>query len=306
MDKFIEAAAGKLPNAIARLGPAALASWSSVLLAWAWQYPDMKTLRADLARLVALPAVEQLALGAGAALSVSVSIIVVERITQMLVPWLANPWPRPLALLHTLGVRRQTAKAEPLRQEWDALSRQVFCGTPPDDELSRFNIVDARLRDFPPADRTGPTRTANLLRATWLRPQQRTGVSTNLILPRLFLVLPESVHADLTTQWTAVTTALSYTVWSVLVLPAWYWCPYVPLLTLAGLSIAWFEVPRRSERYGGTLEAAMDLYRFDVLDRLHWPLPKSTSDEHEHGSNLSAYLLRGEARTSVDFRHPQS
>lgn len=305
MDEFIKAAAGKLPNAVTRLAPAALAYWSAVVLAWAWHYPTLPALRVELHEIAALAGVEQLALAAAVCLTVSVSIVLVERLTQLVLPTLANPWPRPLRHIHALGVKRQLRKASALRDEWDTLSRPVFDGTASAKQVVRLNVVDGLLRNFPTEGRTGATRTANVLRATWLRPQQRTGVSTNVILPRLYQVLPESAHTDLTTQWTALTSALSYAVWSVLLLPALYWCRYVPILAVAGLAVAWFELPRRAERYGGTLEAAMDLHRFDVLDKLHWPLPTSTDDEREHGQNLTAYLVRGESRNSVQFRHPQ-
>lgn len=150
-------------------------------------------------------------------------------------------------------------------------------------------------------DRLMPTRLGNALRSAEDYAGNRFGIPAVKAVPYLLSVADETTATQVGDARTALDVCVSFT---------WIWV----LCTTAGLFAflddgPWLVVPAltailassfyeaaiaAAHAYGRRLSQLVDLYRFDVLVRLHWPLPANL--EKEISSNRSLWrLLRGEA-----------
>jgi hypothetical protein len=169
--------------------------------------------------------------------------------------------------------------------------------------------ASAHLRHYPAEARLLPTRLGNALRAAEDEAGPRYGLQTVATLPRLYPCMSDrfaSMFADLRNQLDMSTrfcvTLLIATLISVSVLlpyPRWL---AVPAVT-AGLSwVSYRAAVRAAMSYGEGLRVAFDLYRFDLIEALHYPLPASEQEERSFNRRLSAFLAAG-IPMHADYRH---
>ncbi|MEV1005619.1 hypothetical protein [Nonomuraea sp. NPDC050202] len=152
-----------------------------------------------------------------------------------------------------------------------------------------------------------PTALGNILRAGELRPLRRYGLDVLIAWPRLWLVLPETARQEISGARTRLDVvgrtmvwALAAGVWSVFV----WWA--VPVAVLLAISAYRGGVLPAARVYSDLVEAAFDLYRWELYKALRLPMPKGhrkrargRSAAHElplGGANDGVVRLRAECQ----------
>jgi hypothetical protein len=303
MEKLWEGLATKLADRWAAVAPPALAFWLAAALAWSWGHQGFGNITSRLTSLGQYSAVAQCLIVVGCLLVITTSVGLVDRLTNMLLPILTGNWPEWADGISRRLVERARKKLKWLDSEWQEVSLRVREDENPSgaDEL-RYSELDERRRQYPMLERQlMPTRLGNILRGAESRPYVKYGLAAAVIMPRLWPVLPTSVRKDLTASWLSVNVAASVIVWSLLLIPFSVWCPYVLIVSVIGVLMAWIWLPERAKAFGELLESAFDVYRMDLYRQLRWPLPLGTGDELAIGEALSRFLLRGPTGESVQY-----
>jgi hypothetical protein len=181
--------------------------------------------------------------------------------------------------------------------------------------------ADAEIRYYPELDsRLMPTQLGNVLRAAEDRPDRRYGLSTNVIYPRLFLLLPDRLAAALASSNNQLDMAAHLTVTLIvtaavsagLLLPnGWHNAWWLLIPPAAGV-LAWLSYRaaiRAARSQSRLLETAFDLHRFDLLSALHYRLPTDPWSEYQFNRQLSNSLATLDASVpstvlAMDYQHP--
>ena len=82
------------------------------------------------------------------------------------------------------------------------------------EETEKYTRLDVQLHYFP--IRVMPTQLGNILRAAEERPKNQYGLDTFICWPRLWLLLPESIKAELTEARMTLNTGARICLWSLL------------------------------------------------------------------------------------------
>jgi hypothetical protein len=308
LDRFWESVGDKLAERWADVSVPALVFWLGGLLAWVYSHGGWEHLGPSAHWLAQLPVVGQVVIAVAALLGVAGSGLIVSRLTFPALTLLEGYWPSAFGPLRRLIIARiVTPAAEADVQAWGELADVLEI---PDSataqELARFARVDRRmhLRPARPSQYM-PTRTGNILRAAETRPEDKYGLNTVLVWPRLWLILPGPVRDELTAARAALDSAVAAAVWGLLFCAFAWW---TPLALVAGLGVAvgsaLFWVPGCAETFGELLESAFDLYRFALYEQLRWPLPKDPDDERDTGRKLTQYVWRGTSEAGLVFAKP--
>ena len=154
---------------------------------------------------------------------------------------------------------------------------------------------------YPPeTERVLPTRLGNVLRASEDRAGEYYGWTTVAIWPRLYMLLPDHAAAlveDARNQLdSSCRFAVSFTLAALVLLgllvqyPVWLLLAMVPAV-MARLSYEGAVAGAR--RYGLAVQAAFDLYRLDLLEAMHLPLPDDAEAELVMSRKVSEWLTQG-------------
>lgn len=128
--------------------------------------------------------------------------------------------------------------------------------------------VRQRICPVPPAR---PTWMADRARATSERVHLAYGLDLTSLWPRLWLVLPDTVRAELGASRTALSGDARLFSWGLLYLvPTLWWWPAV-LITLVTCPVAWWRARSSTDRLAELAEAAVDLYAPAVAGQLGLP-----------------------------------
>ena len=310
LDKFWEGVGDKLAERWADVSAPALVFWLAGLLVWTFSHGGWGHLAVSTHWLTRLPAIGQVAVVAVVLLGIAASGVIVARLTFPALTILEGYWPKFCGPLRRIIVARVvTPSAEADYQEWEELAGPVLEGKPAQanpQERAAFARADQRVRRRP-ADPSMymPTRTGNILRAAETRPEDKYGLNSVIVWPRLWLLLPDSVRDELTAARSALDSSVAAVLWGLLFcLFAWW----TPLVLVAGLGVAissaMFWVPSRAETFGELMESSFDLYRFALYEQLRWPLPENPDDERKAGKQLTEYVWRGTSPVGLTFARP--
>jgi hypothetical protein len=151
-----------------------------------------------------------------------------------------------------------------------------------------------------------PTALGNALRAIETSAGERYRLDTVHSWPRLYPHFSERFDALQASARDAMDTAANLTV-SFFVVgvvavaglwqePAFYWIPVVAMV-LSGLS--YVGAVAAAMQYGTHVRVAYDLFRFDMLKAMHYPLPADPEEEGEMFARLSEFL-QAEESTDVE------
>ncbi|GAA4068448.1 hypothetical protein GCM10022233_50380 [Streptomyces shaanxiensis] len=195
------------------------------------------------------------------------------------------------------------------RRRWEALRERAE--ETASTATAREVRADAgrRLGARPPADLLLPTALGNALRVGELSAGERYGLSTLASWPRIYMQISDRMSEALTSTRDALDTAVNLC-WSFLAVAltygvalydephSWWLCGGALILA----AIAYKGAVIAALAYSGLMHAVYDLHRFELLDALHYPLPRDTATEKEIFAEVTARFT-GRGRTHVDYHH---
>jgi hypothetical protein len=171
-------------------------------------------------------------------------------------------------------------------------------------ELERFKRLNRRadriLNDYPPEGRLGwmmPTGLGNTLRRAERMAGERYGLDTVRTYPRIYPHLSKQLDKQIGQQLDLVDTGVSIAVA--------FWICALAAAPLVGRADAWSVLPlalgilavvavrgsrTAARHYGTLLSTAFDLHRFQMVEALRLPLPKSAKDEALQNKTLREFF----------------
>ncbi|WP_329337821.1 hypothetical protein OG252_20680 [Streptomyces sp. NBC_01352] len=208
----------------------------------------------------------------------------------------------------TAGLAGMLARVQ--HRRWQALRRRTQRSAAGDSGLRVQADARRRLAARPPAEVLLPTALGNALRAGELSAGERYGLTTLTSWPRIYLQVSDRMAEVLRSTRDALDTAVNLC-WSFLALTltgvtalydepsAWWLCGAGVLLA----AVAYKGAVTVAQAYSGLMHVVYDLHRFDLLDALHYPLPRDRTSEEEVFSEVSDLFagLRHQDRT---YDHP--
>jgi hypothetical protein len=285
---------GLLPNGVLCL----------FLLALAWSgapdhAPDLQSVAH---RVTDLRTAEAVVLGAGI-LSLALALQPLQlAMVRILEGYWGNTWPAERAAAACIFLHRRQ------RRKWLAAQQSSV----PLDLAEKGHAATAAWalrQNYPPEDKVLPTRLGNVLRAAEDRAGRRYGLDAVAIWPRLYPLLGEKLamtiadqrdQLDLSARFCAVFFLAAIAAGTILFRHgAWLLVPGAALL------LAWLSYRAAIAAaivYGESIEAAFDLYRFDLLTALHLPLPCDRATERAANEALCDFLRQG-VPTNFDYKH---
>ena len=267
----------------------AFAFWALGAAAWIWARPDSAERTID--RLAALSSLAQGVLCVGALLVVAASGFVVERAAGTVLRVLQGYWP---VRLRTLLASRYRKRLDTDDDRWQELYARWESDSATPAETAELQTVERRLAALPTRpEQIMPTRLGNVMVAAESRPQDWYGLDAVRCWPRLWLVLPESVKADVAAARAELDAAVTWWTWAALTA---VWVVFTPWALLVAAVAAWVSyaaVVGAATRFGQLVDATFDVHRGLLYDALGWSRPETTEAERARGEALTQALWRG-------------
>lgn len=174
------------------------------------------------------------------------------------------------------------------------------------------------LRYPPTDDLILPTRLGNILRAAEAYPQSRYCADSVALFPRMVIAIEKDFMGHMDTAndqcsfllnsslLSAIFAALGFAVSIYLWLsPISDHSSLVYFLTgLASLVIAWFFYSAslmNVSKYGNLIRSAYDLFRFNLIEKLHLPMPEDSQKEKKLWGLISDFTTIGELYEEIPF-----
>lgn len=215
--------------------------------------------------------------------------------------WLRKRWVSQQQSLF----EKQSQRFQALMQKYPYLETEQDWPDLHAEELAELVRLDEELMLTMPSKREHqmPTRLGNLLRTMEMRPLEKYGLDAYICWPRLWLLLPEEVKADLTTARYQLDATVRAWLWGGLFLiwSYWAWCWVIPV-SLVTMLLAYRWMLQAAKVYGHLIESSFDVYRHLLYQSLRWPLPNNPAEELQEGKRLTKYLWRG---PTLDQKTPE-
>ena len=209
-------------------------------------------------------ATQQLWLGFGALLTITVLAYILEALTTPIVRFFEGYWPE--GKLYAWGCTRQ--------------------------KMHRGKASDsARYQRFPVnSDLVKPTRLGNVLVAAEEYPHQLYRLDAVLWWPRLAATLPEALRTQIDAALTPMLAMLNLSMMLMLLgvgtgatlvslHRSWWQLGSVLIAELLLARLCYLAATIQALEYGATIRVAFDLCRFDLLKQMHIPLPENLYKE---------------------------
>lgn len=157
-----------------------------------------------------------------------------------------------------------------------------------------------------------PTRLGNVLRTYERKPSEKYGLDAIVCWPRLWLLLPDSVKADLGEARMDLNAATRLWIWNVLLslvsgafILQEQTHGWVALgVGVAGAALTYYTwMLSAAQTYGILIDSTFDTYRHLLYEALRIPLPETSAAEPSCGQQLTDYLL-GSQTGSLKFAQP--
>lgn len=284
-----------------RLFGPAFVFWAGSLLLWLG--PANLAARWD--ALTALPVLTQSAVLIGALLVLAASDRLIETLSLYILRFLEGYWEPPLGRLALWLARlRQKGVQKARKRRSELLLKQENGLLTPVERLELARLETYLYYTPRDLDDVSATRLGDILRAAETRPRQRYGLDPVLLWPRLWLLLPESVRADLSAARLdslaqAWLWGLLFALWSF----AW---PWAWVIALAWMWIAYTLTLQAAAAFCDLVLATFDTQRWRLYEALRWPLPAQSGAEEVAASEaLTRFIQRGMTTTPVSWVHPQ-
>ena len=237
-------------------------------------------------------------------LIIATSATIVQRIELNVLRLLEGYWHPWLNLVRRWRVRSQEVHFSKGKQRRQELLDRYDSLTP--EELDEFVRLDWQRKQTPKqSNPLMPTRLGNILRAAERRPLEKYELEVVVCFPRLWLLLPNEVKAELTEARAQLNAMVRVWIWSVLFLGwgVWAWWAIPVGVISAWLAYDWML--DAAVIYGDLLESTFDLYRTLLYKSLRWKLPKNPTEERKLGKGLTDYLWRGFTEPEPTFEESE-
>jgi hypothetical protein len=188
------------------------------------------------------------------------------------------------------------------------LAPAILAGTATTTEQSEYLAADA-LRARRPSQQAWslPTRLGNTLRAAETRPLDKYALDPIKLWAVMWLVLPDSVRAELGAARSRLDTAAVGVVWCLLgvalAVVVWWAAPVA--VAAAWCAYRFWVLPAGAD-YADLFEATFDAHRFDLYKALRIAVPQDSSAEHSTGRDLTDFVWRGRDDEAMRFAHSQA
>jgi hypothetical protein len=290
IDALTAGLGGKLAErwAAVLLSPA-FAFWATGAAAWVWTRPEAaeRTLD-DVARLSSLA---QAAVSVGVLLVVAASAFVVERLAFPVLRLLEGYWPPALRAPAAARHRRRLLANE---ERWQELYARWESQAATEAEAMELAAVERRLAAMPTqAAQVMPTSLGNVLKAAESRPSEFYGLDAVACWPRLWLVLPDGVKAEVGAARADLDAAATWWTWAALTAVWAFLTPWALLLAVGAVVLAYVALLAAATRFGELLGAVFDLHRGLLYGALGWAQPADPEEERLRGEALTQALVRG-------------
>lgn len=175
---------------------------------------------------------------------------------------------------------------------------------------------------YPPSDSLiMPTRLGNILRAAEAYPQSRYHVDAVMLWPRMVWAIDREymIHVDSANDQCSflLNSSLLSSIFAIIAFSAsifvWLfsissYLGFIYLLAGVGaLAIAWFFYTAsllNVTKYGNLIRSSYDLFRFNLLEKLHLKLPVDTEEEKKIWEKISNLVTIGDLYGEQHFDYP--
>lgn len=314
LSDFWRGLGGKLAERwLAALFSPAFVFWAGGVAAWlyghGWSVVQrlgwLGALREWTGNVRGLPAVVQVLLILVPLIVITLSGLLLQRLSRPALRLLEGYWPPGLT-----GIREWSRRRISDRADGNAGRLRVLLSRPTAG-LSAAEVAELgrrlnRYRWTPPvpAQRT-PTRLGNVLRASELRPGARYGLDAVTCWPRLWLLMADTSRQEVADGRAGL--YLSVQVWmcglAFVAFTAWAW--WAPVLGVAVACLTYYTRMLAAARtYGELVESCYDIHRWLLYDALRWPRPANPREEYASGRRITAYLSSGSRQPVPVFTDP--
>ena len=273
--------------------------WSVGALAWVWFY-GLQALDALLANLTNL-----LVVGVSIAglITFFLSVLLVNLLVYPARRILEGRWPKWLWALYRFTTFLQKRKVQLAKTRWQELMLKVGKVDLSLGERFELEKIEMLLHRTPRTNiDIGPTQLGNIQRASEIRIRTKYGLSVDITLPRLKLLLPDVAREELESLSNSINLFVLWLLWG-LFMSVWaIWFRWVIIISVVVTVIAYRLAVFTAVRYATILESCYDLYRFSLYKSLRFPLPKSAKDEKEFGEQINQYIWRGLLPSTLEIK----
>jgi len=177
----------------------------------------------------------------------------------------------------------------------------------------RLQRLEELLHHYPPdPKRAMPTFVGNIIRAAEDHARVRYGLDPIVTWVRLYPSISSTIQDSLEDSLTILNFSVRLMVQSMffavvgvtieLASGKWLMILFILAISWTITHLAYEAAIQAAKSYGELIRAAFDLYRFDLYQSLHLPLPtQNGDDEQKKGDALTRFLWRGDV--SVQYRH---
>lgn len=302
-----------LGDSLERLGglfdrPFLLAYWSPIFLGFAAVgalIVFVKGLGTLSTAWLQLSGVEQVLLGAGAFLCITVVAYCFSAFTRPLIRLYEGYWPRFLGWLQRTRIGKYQSRHRALIRQMHDM-RYLGIGLPADRVLDWMKVYDNYAMHYPrDPEKVKATRLGNILVAAEEYSALRYQMDAVIWWPRLLAVVPETVRYQVDEALTPMVALLNLATVSGLAAVGaalWLWVWQAQALgALVALgsgvlaSVLLYGIATMlALPYAQMIRTVFDLYRFALLEQMRIPLPASAQEERRLWPALTQWLYYGD------------
>jgi len=239
-------------------------------------------------------------------LLVSFSEYLVSRADFVVLRGLEGYWPSFLDTIAQWMIDFRKKRNDRLESEWQLLrgkKRRKETLTRP--ERRKLATLEMKLHYVPPAEsQIMPTTLGNIIRTGEAMSEAKYGLDPMVCWARLWLVLPDAARTEISGVRSALNRLVSWWSWGLLSLVWVYWLPWLAVISGVWLWLAYRLMLPVARNYADLIEAAFDLFRWELYTHLHLPLPATSADEAQSGKDVTELLWRGPVGDSITYVHP--
>ena len=209
--------------------------------------------------------------------------------------WVLPGWRRPLTWVVRARQRRWDSAAAKLRKAIAVAANPAAHHQDPARAAARVRAAEQRRRALGVSRPERPTRIADHFHTTAIRIRTAYGLDLDLVWPRLWTVLPETLRTDLTAAQDAYTASARLTAWGLLyALLGVAWWPAI-VLGATVVAAGWRQARAAAPVLTDLIETATDLFTVDLAAKLG--IPATTPLTPMTGQAITGVLSKTSAST---------